>query len=146
MVRIREALTKLFRQRECMVFVRPADDERTLQNLSGARLSDLRPQFVQQFDLFKKKVFLECPLKTVNGKTVTGRMVGSLLEQYVRAINEGAVPNISAAWDTVVDTELRKAFEAASKLLQERAERVIAKDLPEEQEVVVSRIYVSFAV
>ena len=62
-IKIREAIIKLFRQRECMVFVRPMDDEAQLQRPNSLKLKNMRPEFVSQFKIFKSKIFTECPPK-----------------------------------------------------------------------------------
>lgn len=126
-----------------MVFVRPVDDEDTLQRLNSVKLGDMRPEFVKQFTMFKSKVFAECPVKMINGKPVTGRMMSSLIEQYVKAINEGAVPNISTAWENVIDTEIRRAYDAAIKFYKEKTDRLATvNELPIEQDQLVTRLYV----
>jgi len=128
-----------------MVFVRPVLDESQLQVLNTLKLNDMRPEFVRQFRLFKDKIFSECPAKLVHGKPVTGRMLSNLLDQYVKAINEGAVPNISTAWDAVVDIEIRRAYEIASKMYQERIDKLIPiNDLPIESDVLIAKLYVNY--
>ena len=140
--KIREAIVKLFRQRECMVFVRPVEDEDQLQNLNNPSLRDMRPEFSQQFKLFKSKVMTECPPKMMNSKPVNGRMLSSLVEQYIKAINEGAVPNISTAWENVVDTEVRRMYEAAMKLYKDETDKLATlNQLPIEQDDLVTRLF-----
>ncbi len=126
-----------------MVFVRPVDDESLLRSLNSLKLGDMRPEFVKQFSLFKAKVFADCPIKMVNGKPVTGRMMSSLIEQYVKAINEGAVPNISTAWENVIDTEIRRAYDAAMKFYKEKTDQLATvSELPIEQDQLVTKLYV----
>lgn len=45
---IRRLISDSFRERECVTFVRPAEDENILRNLSQYRLEDLRPEFTKQ--------------------------------------------------------------------------------------------------
>ena len=45
---IRRLISESFRERECVTFVRPAEDENILRNLSQYRLEDLRPEFTKQ--------------------------------------------------------------------------------------------------
>ncbi len=126
-----------------MTFVRPVEDESQLQNLNSLYLGEMRPEFVKQFSLFKSKVFAECPTKMINGKPVTGRMMSSLIEQYVKAINEGAVPNISTAWESVIDTEIRRAYNSAMKLHKEKTNQLATvSELPIEQDQLVTKLYV----
>ena len=140
--KIREAIVKLFRQRECMVFVRPVDDETELQNLNSLTLKNMRPEFRQEFEVFKNKIFYECPTKMMNNKPVNGRMMAHLLEQYIKAINEGAVPNISTAWENVLDSEVRRLYENAMKLYKDETDKLATlNELPIEQEELVTRLF-----
>jgi len=131
---------KLFRQRELMVFVRPVIEEEDLQKLNSLNLKELRPEFVKQFKILKDKIFKECPMKQMHGKPVSGFMLAHLLEQYVKAINEGAVPNISTAWDNVMNYEIRKIFELAERTYKEKAAKII--DFPMDEDKLVSEYYV----
>ena len=128
-----------------MVFGRPVEDEDEMQKLCYLKLEEMRPEFSKQFKLFKSKIFNECPPKTMHGKPVNGRIVSNLLEQYVKAINEGAVPNISTAWENVIDTEVRRAYDGAAKLYKEKTDQLAtASELPMEQDMLVNKLYVSF--
>lgn len=141
-IKIREAIVKLFRQRECMVFVRPVESESQLQSLNSLKLKNMRPEFVTQFKALKEKLFTECTPKMVKNKPINGRMVATLLDQYVRAINKGAVPNISTAWENVIDNEIRRGYEAASKLYREKTEKILAsKELPMEQDRLLEQLF-----
>lgn len=141
-VKIREAITKLFRQRECMVFVRPVEDESQLQHLDSLKLKDMRPEFVSQFKALKEKLLTECQPKMVKNKPVSGGMVATLLDQYVKAINKGAVPNISTAWENVVESEMRRGYENASKLYKEKSDRIYgSKDLPMEEDLILEQLF-----
>lgn len=51
---IRRLISESFRERECVTFVRPAEDENILRNLSDYSLDDLRPEFAKQ-------VYLKAP-------------------------------------------------------------------------------------
>lgn len=61
----------------------------------------LRPEFVQQMELLRAKIFKKVKHKQLNGKTVTGKMLLELTQAYTTAINEGSVPNIQNAWSYV---------------------------------------------
>jgi hypothetical protein len=78
--------------------VRPLVDETKLQQLDTMEYSDLRPEFVQQAMKFRNRV-LECvKAKTHQGQKLNGDMYCSVINSYVNAINQGAVPNIESAW------------------------------------------------
>eukprot|EP00826_Nyctotherus_ovalis_P049088 TRINITY_DN5868_c0_g1_i10.p3 TRINITY_DN5868_c0_g1~~TRINITY_DN5868_c0_g1_i10.p3 ORF type:complete len:180 (+),score=61.03 TRINITY_DN5868_c0_g1_i10:1105-1644(+) len=125
-----------------MVFVRPVEDESQLQHLDSLKLKDMRPEFIFQFKALKEKLFTECQPKMVKSKPVSGGMVATLLDQYVKAINKGAVPNISTAWESVIENEIRRGYENASKLYKEKSDRIYAsKDLPTEQDLILEQLF-----
>jgi len=141
-VKIREAIIKLFRQRECMVFVRPVEDESQLQQLNSLKLKNMRAEFVTQFKALKEKLFTECAPKTVKNKPINGRMLATLLDQYVKAINKGAVPNITTAWENVIDNEIRRGYEDAHKLYKEKINKIYtSKELPMEQYILLEKLF-----
>ena len=43
--------------------------------------------------------------KMLNGKLLNGEMLMSLCDNYVTAINNGAVPNIESAWSYICKDE-----------------------------------------
>ena len=96
--RIRRLLTAYFRDRDCATLVRPLVDELKLQQLNSCTFEELRPEFVEQAMSLRKKVLERARPKTFRGEQLDGGMYLSMLEAYLRAINEGAVPNIQNAW------------------------------------------------
>lgn len=113
---VKQALVKFFRMRELMTMVRPSNDEYQLANLNKIDFEDLRPKFKQKAVALRHKVFEECPLKQMNNKRISGKVLAKLLSMYVEAINEGAVPNITSAWESVVDHEREKYFNKAKAI------------------------------
>jgi hypothetical protein len=55
---------------------------------------DLRPEFVSQVLNFRKRVTGRMKPKMLHGQKLNGELYLSMLQSYVGAINEGAVPNI----------------------------------------------------
>lgn len=41
--------------------------------------------------------------KSLNGKNLNGIMLSGLAQSYVKAINEGALPNIANAWSYICE-------------------------------------------
>eukprot|EP00742_Colponemidia_sp_Colp-10_P003322 GILJ01003537.1.p1 GENE.GILJ01003537.1~~GILJ01003537.1.p1 ORF type:complete len:897 (+),score=138.74 GILJ01003537.1:235-2691(+) len=117
--RIRHAIVHFFRQRDCVTLVRPVVEEGQIRNLSRMSLNQLRPEFQQQVKQLREKVFGEVEPKQHLGRYINGRMLMGLLRQYVQAINTGAVPNISSAWDSVVEAECSNAKTAAEDRLRD---------------------------
>lgn len=45
--------------------------------------------------------------KSMNGRWISGRMLGQLATSYVAAMNDNAVPNIGNAWEEVAEAECK---------------------------------------
>lgn len=56
--------------------------------------SDFRPEFRQQVDTLRNRIYKKTRPKVLNGKTLTGEMLLELCIAYTEAINTGSVPNI----------------------------------------------------
>lgn len=52
-------------------------------------------------------------MKEMNSKPINGKIMASLLESYVEAVNNGAVPNINTAWEGVVEEERQRCYDKA---------------------------------
>lgn len=74
--------------------IRPLTSEDGLQNLINVPLSDLRPEFVDQVHVLRRKVLQRVRPKMINGKQLNGDMFWNLCKSYVEAINKGAIPSI----------------------------------------------------
>jgi hypothetical protein len=76
-------------------------NEEDLQALDTKELDELRPEFVEQMLLLRKKIIGKIKPKMMNGKKLNGQMMFELLDCYKEAINRGAVPNIQQAWSYI---------------------------------------------
>jgi hypothetical protein len=111
--RIRMMLTAFFRQRDCVGLQRPVIDEAALAQLSGSDpvpLAALRPGFLQQLEQLRGKIGGMLRPKVLEGASLTGVMFGTLLSEYVRAINAGQVPTIERGWTAVLLLQSQKAL------------------------------------
>ena len=95
--RIRRLLKEFFKDRDCCTMVRPVSNEADLQHLEDVEVNGLRTEFVEQMMAFRKKVLTGIKPKILNGKNLNGEMLGTLIENYVTAINKGVVPSIESA-------------------------------------------------
>mmetsp|Transcript_17968 Transcript_17968/g.55276 ORF Transcript_17968/g.55276 Transcript_17968/m.55276 type:complete len:863 (-) Transcript_17968:32-2620(-) len=118
---IRTLLSSFFRERDCCTLVRPAEDEDTLRNLSNVPLRQLRPEFQTGLADLKSKVYAQTRAKAVNGRALSGAMLGTLASTYAEALNSGGVPTISTAWDRVLQSQAAEAVEKALKRYDESA-------------------------
>jgi hypothetical protein len=114
--RIRMLLKDFFRNRDCVTLVRPADEEEDLRDLTP---ENTRPEFVEGVRTLKGKLFgpedstcCSTP-KTLHGHNLDGAMLITLAEAYVTALNQGAVPAISSAWERLLEVQSQEAVQEA---------------------------------
>lgn len=60
---------------------------------------ELRPEFVHQAMSFRKRILSSVKVKSLQNQKLNGELYSSMINAYVNAINEGAVPNIENAWN-----------------------------------------------
>lgn len=116
--RIRRYIKHFFKERDCFPLIRPSEQEEVLQALDTASDDVLRPDFVTQMVALRKFVMRKAKLKLLNGKKVTGDMLGSLATAYVQAINTGSVPNIDNAWNYMCKSECERLTQASVSELE----------------------------
>lgn len=121
-----------------MTVVWPVEDETDLVNLNNLSYNDLRPEFKWKAEVLKFKIFEDCPVKEMNGKALNGKILAGLLEQYVEAVNKGAVPNINTAWEGVVEEERQKCFEKAVSDYKTGLKRI---ELPAEPDIHLTALF-----
>lgn len=80
------------------VQVRPVNDEKALQMLETIDSSELRPEFRKGLAELTRAIFQRGLPKRVGSMVLTGPLLAGLTRTYVDAINNGAVPCISTAW------------------------------------------------
>ena len=85
--RIRRMITSFFKDRDCYTMVRPTEDERDLQKLQNLTNGNMRPEFVNQMETLRAKIFSRVRPKSLNGRFVTGETLLELCEAYTFAIN-----------------------------------------------------------
>lgn len=74
--------------------VRPTQREKDLQRLDEIDNSMLRPEFVNQVEAIRSKIFSKVKPKKINDKTLNGTLLVSLCKGYMDAINKGHIPNV----------------------------------------------------
>ena len=136
----RDALRSLFAERTCVALPHPTIGTSlpasALKKLPD--LSKLAPGFRAGVTSLQQMVSTLRP-KTMHGRALTGPMLLSLAESYVEAINDGALPTISTAWQSVLTLEATRALQEATTLYVSGAAAVLnaAKDegtMPDESQ------------
>lgn len=128
--RIRRLLTTFFPERDCVTMVRPLLNETNLQNLDKMDLTKLRPEFYEQVLTLRKKILSRMRPKMLNNKNLNGDMYAGLMVSYVKAINEGSVPNIENAWTYILKEQNEKAIEETMVSYERMITDQLAKKLP----------------
>ena len=122
----RGAVRELFERRSCIALPHPTLGtelpESALKELPP--LAQLAEGFQEGVTELKRRVHA-ARAKVVNGTALTGVMLLSLAESYVKAISEGAVPTISTAWASVLRIESGKAIKLAVTQYREGANAVV---------------------
>ncbi|KAF8118602.1 hypothetical protein N665_0004s0083 [Sinapis alba] len=108
---IRDSIRALFPDRECFTLVRPLTNEKDLQRLDQIPLEDLRGEFAAGLDALTKFVFEKTRPKQVAGTVMTGPILAAITQSYLDALNNGAVPTITSSWQSVEETECRRAYD-----------------------------------
>ncbi len=89
--KIRTLIKTYFADRHCFTMVRPAHEERDLQELA-AGTGKTREQFEKQIGEVRELIFSTIKAKSINGVPMTGRTFLGFAQKIVSALNEGAVP------------------------------------------------------
>lgn len=139
--RIRRMIASFFKEKDCCTLIRPLMDESRLQTLEQMELDQLRPDFVEQVLMLRKKLMTKARVKSLNGKPLSGSMLVGLLQSYVTSINEGAVPNIENAWTYICKAQCTAALNAAIEEYEEMMRDAISQcwPIPPENLVAVHR-------
>ena len=93
-------------------------------------MSKLRPEFYEQVMALRKKILEKMRPKTLNGKNLSGEMYVGLMASYVKAINEGTVPNIENAWTYLCREQAEKAIEEALQEYDKLVNENLMKRIP----------------
>ena len=115
---IRQNIIKYFPERDCVTLVRPVDNEEDLKRLNSIPYNNLKPEFKMEFKSLKDKIFKEALPKKLNGKKLNGPALATLIEEFVKVINSGKIPNINNTWDSVIEKDVSDAFNKSYELFK----------------------------
>nr|XP_046198268.1 guanylate-binding protein 1-like [Oncorhynchus gorbuscha] len=120
----RECIRNFFPSRKCFVFPSPTtpDNMHRLDSMDEAELSE---RFREVADTFCRFIFQECRVKTViGGHTLTGEMLGHLVNTYVETIAKGNVPCLENAVLAMAKIENQVAVDEGLVVYQKGMEDV----------------------
>ena len=115
---IRQNIIKFFPERDCVTLIRPVDSEDDLKKLNMIPYNNLKPEIKMEFKILKDKIFKEALPKKLNGKKLTGPALATLIEEFVKVINSGKIPNINNTWDSVIEKDVSDAFYKSYELFK----------------------------
>lgn len=128
--KIRKALLNFFKDRECFTMVRPVEEESDLKKLNSLPKNKLRKEFLAELKTLKEKIFAKCTPKQLNGVNLNARMFCNMIRNFVEAINKGAIPNISSAWEFILENECISAHNDALELYNQSLKQYLSQDKP----------------
>ncbi|XP_053389023.1 guanylate-binding protein 1-like [Mercenaria mercenaria] len=121
--RPRECIRKYFPKRKCFVFDRPGD-RKTMHELESVPLEKLSESFIEETELFLEYMYTCSPKVLISSKAVNGRMFASLVESYINAIRNGAVPDVDDAIMVVANTENERMASEAVQIFKKKIELI----------------------
>ncbi len=111
--RLRVQLKKYFPTRHFFPLVRPANDEQDLNRMDTLSTSELRPKFVQQLNELREWIIHHVPVKTVDGRPMTGRMMAQYIRNLIKVYNSGQTPVIRDMSAMLSESACRSAKDKA---------------------------------
>lgn len=81
-----------------MTLVRPAYEERDLQNLNQLPEHALRKDFIEGVNSLRDKILKNAGPKKYEDNPLFGGAIASMIESYVNMMNSGSLPDIHTAW------------------------------------------------
>lgn len=79
--------------------------------------TELRPEFVEQVERVRNKVYSTVKCKKINNRPLNGGLLVSLIKSYTEAINGGMIPSVESAWYYVCRNEGLRALQDANRFL-----------------------------
>ena len=123
---IRQNIIKFFPERDCVTLIRPVDSEEDLKRLNTIPYNNLKPEFKMEFKKLKDKIFKEALPKKLNGKKLTGPALATLIEEFVKVINSGKIPNINNTWDSVIEKDVSDAFYKSYDIFKNNVNKLLS--------------------
>ena len=108
---VRNVIKNYFKERDCFTIVRPVENESDLQRLNYLEDEKIRPEFLEQIEILRNKIFMIVKPKNFEGKNFSGENFFFFVENVVECVNNGNVPNIENCWNYVINIEMNKKID-----------------------------------
>lgn len=89
---MRKLFTDFFKERGCLFFVRPLNDEKQIRNIDKLNIDDLRVEFRKAVNVFKERVHNKLKPKRYNGKVLNGKSFIGLIKEILESFNSNKIP------------------------------------------------------
>lgn len=136
---IRERFLEMFQDRSCVTLPRPADLESELEHLNSIPLESLRAKFIKAFKSLEKLVIDLCPVKLFHEIEINGQHLVTLLEEIIKCLNQGIMPNIHTVWNEVIRKQYELFLEEA-KLLYNDSRSISIESMPYEESELIFKL------
>ncbi|GLU06353.1 hypothetical protein SLE2022_233950 [Rubroshorea leprosula] len=113
---IRESIRALFPDRECFGLGFPFNNGNDPQHIERISLENLQPEFQTGLDALTKYVFGRTRPKQVGGAIMTGPILAGITKYFLDALKNGSVPTISSSWQSVEESECKRAYDEATEV------------------------------
>ena len=104
----RKNFTSFFKDRGCLFFVRPVNDEKKIRNLEEQDYDSLRPEFKNSIQLFKERVMGHLKPKRYNNKILNGSSFAKLINDIIGSFNDSKTPEIVSSVERILESEKKE--------------------------------------
>ena len=126
---IKENFVKYFKQRECITFPRPLDEDKDLIILRKAQINELDDDFQKQLRQLKNKIFRLSKIKIINGKILNGPMVAYLISRFVKEINDDNIPDVNNILKEMTILDIEESYNQAKKVYKEKLQKLEKEEI-----------------
>jgi len=125
--RIRRLLGNFFKDRDCFLMVRPIEGEKDIQSLHKLQPEQLRPEFNDQVNNLKRKVWLKVKPKQFRGKAVNGPAFIVLCKLLCNMLNSGEMLSLDSTWNSICQIECEKILRELSDTYESKMQEELNK-------------------
>ena len=134
---IKEKFIKYFKQRECVTFPKPIQEEKDLIYLKKMQLDELDDDFKKELTKLKNKIYKFSKEKYINGKPLDGPMAAFLINEIVKEINNENVLDINEKFKKMILLDIDNCYNQAKTYYKEKIEKL----KKEEYDLDIKEIY-----
>lgn len=129
--KVRRCIKKYFQRRKCFTLDIPVASKKVLSKMDSIPDDQLNPDFIETMNDLCNYILVKSESSILqNGRQINGRQVAMLVETYVNAYREHAVPNITSAMENLKKQENTKALDNAEREYDKRAQQFKRDKMP----------------